>query len=67
MEQWNPFSYPTTISHAALPENERINRGITDGLLRLSFGLEHVEDLIADLDQSLQAALENVENSVAVK
>ncbi|MFP7494946.1 aminotransferase class I/II-fold pyridoxal phosphate-dependent enzyme [Terribacillus saccharophilus] len=50
------LSYPAAMSHAALPEAERLKRGISDGLLRLSVGLEHAEDLLADLQQALQAA-----------
>ncbi|PAE06664.1 cystathionine gamma-synthase [Terribacillus saccharophilus] len=59
------LSYPAAMSHAAMPEAERKKRGITDGLLRLSVGLEHVEDLIGDLQQALRAAervTEKVEN-----
>src|SRR5699024_8656398 len=52
------LSYPATMSHAAVPKEEREKRGITDGLLRLSVGLEHVDDLIADFDQALAAARE---------
>lgn len=47
------LSYPMTMSHAAMPENERLARGITAGLLRLSVGLEDADDLIADLAQGL--------------
>ncbi|MBP1947488.1 cystathionine beta-lyase [Virgibacillus litoralis] len=56
------LSYPATMSHAAMPKKEREKRGISDGLFRFSVGLEHVDDLIADLDQALQAAsqLENL-------
>ncbi|MBM7570473.1 aminotransferase class I/II-fold pyridoxal phosphate-dependent enzyme [Aquibacillus albus] len=50
------LSYPATMSHAAMPKEEREKRGITDGLLRLSVGLEHVDDLIADMDQALTTA-----------
>ncbi|MFS0559943.1 aminotransferase class I/II-fold pyridoxal phosphate-dependent enzyme [Terribacillus sp. 179-K 1B1 HS] len=50
------LSYPAAMSHAAMPEAERKKRGITDGLLRLSVGLEHAEDLIGDLQQALKAA-----------
>lgn len=50
------LSYPATMSHAAMPKDEREKRGITDGLLRLSVGLENVSDLISDLDQALQVA-----------
>ncbi|EZP78855.1 cystathionine beta-lyase [Parageobacillus genomosp. 1] len=47
------LSYPAKMSHAAMPKAERERRGITDGLLRLSVGLEAVEDLIADFEQAL--------------
>ncbi len=47
------LSYPPTMSHAAMGATVRAERGITDGLLRLSVGLEDVEDLIADLEQAL--------------
>ncbi|MBG9737222.1 trans-sulfuration enzyme family protein [Paenibacillus alvei] len=47
------LSYPAMMSHAAMPRDVRLQRGITDGLLRFSVGLEHVEDLIADLEQAL--------------
>ena len=50
------LSYPTTMSHAAMPDEEREKRGITDGLLRISVGLEHVEDLIADFESALTTA-----------
>ncbi|MBO8164419.1 MAG: aminotransferase class I/II-fold pyridoxal phosphate-dependent enzyme [Brevibacillus sp.] len=49
------LSYPAQMSHAAMPPDERRRRGITDGLLRLSVGLEDVNDLIADLEQALAA------------
>lgn len=54
------LSYPATMSHAAMPKEEREKRGISDGLLRLSVGLEHVDDLIADIEQALQAASHKV-------
>ncbi len=47
------LSYPATMSHAAMPPAERHRRGITDGLVRLSVGLEAAADLIADLQQAL--------------
>ncbi|MDN7242729.1 cystathionine beta-lyase [Planococcus sp. N028] len=47
------LSYPATMSHAAMPKEERDKRGITDGLLRLSVGLEHLDDLLADIKQAL--------------
>lgn len=47
------LSYPAKMSHAAMPQHERERRGISDGLLRLSVGLESAEDLIADIEQAL--------------
>jgi cystathionine beta-lyase/cystathionine gamma-synthase len=43
------LSYPRKMSHAAIPAEERLALGITDNLMRLSVGLEDVEDLIDDL------------------
>lgn len=50
------LSHPATMSHAAMPKEEREKRGISDRLFRLSVGLEHVDDLIRDLQQALKAA-----------
>jgi cystathionine beta-lyase len=47
------LSYPPMMSHAAMPHSERLARGITDGLVRLSVGLEDFDDLTADLAQAL--------------
>ncbi|MGG3642295.1 cystathionine beta-lyase [Bacillus gobiensis] len=49
------LSYPAKMSHASMPKEEREKRGITDGLLRLSAGVEAAEDLIKDFDQALEA------------
>jgi cystathionine beta-lyase len=48
------LSYPPKMSHAAMPPEERSKRGITDGLLRLSVGLESPDDLIRDFEQAFQ-------------
>lgn len=48
------LSYPATMSHAAMPKEEREKRGITDGLLRLSVGVEHADDLEHDFEQALK-------------
>ncbi len=45
---------PTLTSHALLSDEERNKQGISDGLLRLSVGIENVEDIIYDLDNALQ-------------
>jgi cystathionine beta-lyase/cystathionine gamma-synthase len=49
------ISHPATMTHASVPPQDRERLGISDGLLRLSVGIEDVEDLIADLDQALVA------------
>jgi cystathionine beta-lyase/cystathionine gamma-synthase len=46
-------THPVTMTHAAIPANERARVGITDGLVRLSVGLEDVDDLIEDLTRAL--------------
>jgi len=46
--------HPATMTHASYPPEDRLRRGITDGTIRLSVGIEDVEDLKADLDQALQ-------------
>ncbi|MNZ63689.1 Cystathionine beta-lyase MetC [compost metagenome] len=48
------LSYPAMMSHASMPREVRLERGITDGLLRFSVGLEDIDDLISDLEQSLE-------------
>lgn len=46
--------HPVTMTHGSIPVAERERRGITETLLRLSVGIEDVQDLIADLQQALQ-------------
>ncbi|WP_054941249.1 trans-sulfuration enzyme family protein [Paenibacillus ihuae] len=47
--------HPASMTHASIPQEERIQFGITDGLIRVSVGLEDVNDIIADFDQALAA------------
>ncbi len=47
------IQHPASMSHGPIPEEERLATGITEGLIRLSVGIEDVEDLIADLKQAL--------------
>jgi len=49
------ISHPATMTHAALGEKGRKAIGITDGMVRISVGIEDVEDLFEDLDQALAA------------
>jgi cystathionine beta-lyase/cystathionine gamma-synthase len=53
------ISIPATMTHGSIPAAEREARGITDGLIRLSVGIEGVDDLIADLAIALDATLEH--------
>jgi cystathionine beta-lyase/cystathionine gamma-synthase len=49
------ISHPATMTHAALGAQGRSNIGLTDGMVRISVGIEDVEDIVADLDQALAA------------
>lgn len=49
------ISVPAKMTHASIPQERRLALGITDGLIRISVGLEDVEDLIEDLEQALSA------------
>ena len=50
------IGHPATMTHASVPPEMRQAMGLTDALVRLSVGIEDVEDLVADLDQALVAA-----------
>tara|TARA_Y100001970_G_scaffold281880_1_gene393586 strand:- start:5556 stop:6698 length:1143 start_codon:yes stop_codon:yes gene_type:complete len=50
------ITHPATMTHAEVPEKERHARGLTDGLVRLSVGIEHKKDIIDDLEQALEGA-----------
>jgi cystathionine beta-lyase len=45
--------HPASMTHASIPREQRMAGGLLDSLIRLSVGLEHVDDLIADLDAAL--------------
>jgi methionine-gamma-lyase len=47
------IEHPASMTHAALSPEDRIESGVTDGLIRFSVGIENIEDVIADLDQAL--------------
>lgn len=50
------IEHPAIMTHASVPAEQRAALGISDGLIRLSVGIEHVDDLIADLDHALSQA-----------
>jgi len=47
------LNHPATMTHASIPKEEREKAGVTDTLIRLSVGIEHIDDLIADLEQAI--------------
>ena len=48
--------HPASMTHAAIPKEERDRVGITEGLIRLSTGIEDKEDILADIEQAIEAA-----------
>lgn len=54
--------HPATMTHASVPREVREAAGITDGLIRFSVGIEHVEDLWADIENALAVGAENTLN-----
>lgn len=50
------IAHPATMTHASMAPEARVRAGITDGLLRVSVGLEHLDDLWADLERALGSA-----------
>jgi len=49
--------HPASMTHASIPKEERLAVGLQDGLIRLSVGIEDADDLIADLDAAIAAAI----------
>ena len=47
------ITHPASMTHVEVPVEERRARGLSDGLVRLSVGIEDVEDILADLEQGL--------------
>jgi O-acetylhomoserine (thiol)-lyase len=48
--------HPASTTHSQLSPEEQIQTGVTDGYVRLSIGIEHIDDIISDLDQALASA-----------
>jgi cystathionine beta-lyase len=51
------IGHPASMTHGAIPREERLKAGLTDGLIRLSVGIEDEADLIADLDAAITKSL----------
>jgi O-acetylhomoserine (thiol)-lyase len=50
-------THPASTTHAQLTPEQQLEAGVTPGLVRLSVGLEHIDDIIADLEQAIAAAV----------
>ncbi len=48
------ITHPATMTHAAIPPDQRARIGVTDGLVRISVGIEDVDDIIADLEEAMK-------------
>ena len=48
------IGHPASMTHASIPKEERMKVGLTDSLIRLSIGIEDVDDLIEDLEKALE-------------
>ena len=46
-------THPASTTHSKLSSEERMGTGITDGMVRISVGLEHIDDIISDIGQAL--------------
>jgi cystathionine gamma-synthase len=60
-------AHPATMTHASMDEAARATAGIEDSLLRLSVGIEHADDLVADLGAALDVAANCVSDSYSGK
>ena len=49
------IQHPASMTHSAIPAAEREKAGITDNIIRISVGVENIEDLLADIDQAFEA------------
>jgi O-succinylhomoserine sulfhydrylase len=49
-------THPASTTHSKLSVAERASVGITDGLIRVSVGLEHIDDIIRDIEQAIEAS-----------
>jgi cystathionine gamma-lyase len=47
------IGHPATMTHASIPREDRVRNGLSDSLIRLSVGIEHIDDLIRDLEQAI--------------
>jgi cystathionine gamma-lyase len=56
---------PAAMTHEPIPREERLASGVTDTLVRISVGVEHVDDLVADLDRGFEAMVAAADEPLA--
>jgi len=56
---------PASMTHASIPAEVRRRSGLQDGLVRLSVGIEHLDDLVVDVEQALEKAIPSRANAAA--
>jgi methionine-gamma-lyase len=61
------IQHPASMTHSPIPREERLKAGITDGLIRLSVGLEDPKDIISDLDQAIKKGIASTSDKPNVK
>ncbi len=59
------IGHPASMTHGSIPREERLKVGLTDSLIRLSVGIEHIDDLLHDLDDAL-ATIESVASTMVM-
>ena len=59
--------HPASTTHQQLTDDEQVSTGVTPDLIRLSVGIEHIDDILADLDQALRAATASTAEPVAAR
>ena len=55
--------HPATTTHSQLSEEELNRAGVTSDLIRISVGLEHIDDILADMEQAFAAVKEKIKNT----
>ncbi len=54
--------HPASTTHSQLNSEDQLRAGVTPGYIRLSVGIEHIDDIIHDIDQAINTAQEKVKN-----
>ena len=52
--------HPASTTHSQLSSEDQLSAGVTPGYVRLSIGIEHIEDIIADIEQALNTASQSI-------